>query len=244
MKTLKERMETALAARSGTSKAGLARACGVSKPSVTGWFSGDTQSLDGGNLIKAAAYLGVRPEWLATGRGAMTTEAQPGSSSYPLYPVEVWDDDTPLDDDEVELPIYKSAEFASGNGTSHQVVVDEGRRLRYGRRTLRKAGVNIASAAGGLNKGRSNEPLILDGAIVMMDKSKTEIVDGEFYGLDQEGEFRVKRLYQLRGGGLRLRSYNQEEFEDEDYGPDWHERISIIGWVWTWEPPIQIWRGR
>ena len=40
----------------------LARACKVSPPSVSDWESGKTRMIDGENLVKAAAALGVTPE--------------------------------------------------------------------------------------------------------------------------------------------------------------------------------------
>lgn len=245
MSTLKERLEMALAAKNGASKAGLARACSISKPAVSAWFSGGTTSLEGSNLLAASAYLGVRPEWLASGRGSMhPAQSQPTAKPYTLIPVEAWDDDTPLDDDTVEVPIYKSAEFSSGPGRSQDLVIDEGMRLRYGKRTLKNNGVEAAQVAGGLNKGRSNEPVFPDGCIVLMDQSKTEIVEGEPYGLEHLGEFRVKQLYRLPGGGLRLRSYNRDEYPDEDYGADWPEQIRIVGWVWIHQPKARKWKGK
>ena len=78
MSTLMERMSIALAYRQSIAKPGeeisqaaLSRACGVKPPSVNNWFSGKTKSLEGANLTRAAAYFGVRPTWLAEGKGAM-----------------------------------------------------------------------------------------------------------------------------------------------------------------------------
>lgn len=51
------------------SKKALADYCGVSPPSVNGWFNGKTKSLKGTSLIKAAEYLNVREQWLADGTG-------------------------------------------------------------------------------------------------------------------------------------------------------------------------------
>lgn len=164
--------------------------------------------------------------------------------SYTLIPVEEWDDDSPLDDETVEVVLYRTLEVQSGNGRAPQHVIDDGARLRYGKRTLRKAGVDPANAAGGINRGNSNEPVIPDGSVVMMDRSKTQIVDGELYAIDHDGEFRAKLLYRLPGGGLRVRSYNREEYPDEDYGSDWHDHIKILGWVWIHQPPVRKWRGR
>jgi len=50
-------------------RAALARACEVSAPSVSDWFSGKTVSLEAKSLIKAAEFCGVRPYWLMTGKG-------------------------------------------------------------------------------------------------------------------------------------------------------------------------------
>ena len=76
MSTLADRLSQALAARQAAAaageritKAGLARACGIKQPSVSDWFNGQTATIEGQNLIAAAAYLGVSPEWLATGKG-------------------------------------------------------------------------------------------------------------------------------------------------------------------------------
>lgn len=43
----------------------MARHCGVKPPSVSAWLSGDTKTIEGSNLLKAAEFLGVRPKWLS-----------------------------------------------------------------------------------------------------------------------------------------------------------------------------------
>lgn len=66
---LKDRLQHLLDEQPDKTKAGLARACGIKAPSVSAWFSGRTESLAGNNLLQAAAYFGVTPEWLSTGTG-------------------------------------------------------------------------------------------------------------------------------------------------------------------------------
>jgi transcriptional regulator with XRE-family HTH domain len=63
-------------------QAELARACGIKPPSVSSWFSGDTLSLEGENLVRAAGYLGVNPHWLATGEGQMIGELKSPSNDH------------------------------------------------------------------------------------------------------------------------------------------------------------------
>ena len=78
MTTLADRMREALAYRESiadpgepVSQASLARACGIKQPSVNAWFSGDTKSLRGDGLVRAANYLRVSSSWLSSGAGTM-----------------------------------------------------------------------------------------------------------------------------------------------------------------------------
>ncbi len=82
MSTLKERMEAALLHRRAMSSPGervtqrdLANYVGVSAPSVSAWFSGETKSLKGDTALKAAKFLGVRAEWLNSGAGPMLSSS-------------------------------------------------------------------------------------------------------------------------------------------------------------------------
>lgn len=71
MQTLNERLRAAMNGPPKITQAQLAKACGVRQPSVNAWLSGRTRGLDGQNLISAARFLRVNPEWLATGKGEM-----------------------------------------------------------------------------------------------------------------------------------------------------------------------------
>lgn len=68
MNTLRERIHQAMT-DAHLSQAQLARACGVSAPSVNDWLSGKTKTLKGSTAVRAAACLGVSPLWLTEGRG-------------------------------------------------------------------------------------------------------------------------------------------------------------------------------
>lgn len=244
MKTLQERLKIAMAGPPKISQASLARACRISAPSVNDWISGKTKSIEGANLLHAAAHLKVLPLWLATGKGpireigggdANELEQSGDAEAVMIGDLSPWDDSTPLDDDEVELPLYKEVELAAGSG---RTAVQEmpGRKLRFSYATLRAAGVDPAAAVCAQLKGNSMEPLIMNGATVGIDKATTRVVDGEIYALEHDGMLRVKYLYRLPGGGLRLRSFNHDEYPDEEYTPEEMQAksIDIIGWVFWW----------
>lgn len=88
--SLSDRLKQALAAHpDGLTQLGLAIACGVKPPSVHGWVSGKTKSMQADYLYPAAAYLGVRPIWLAMGKGPMRGPdlAMEGTATYEAWPI-------------------------------------------------------------------------------------------------------------------------------------------------------------
>lgn len=196
----------------------------------------------------AAAFakaLGLRVEYLLDGSEPKTernntddsltsrsvNESQKG---YVLGILDGWDDNTPLDDDEVELPLYKEVEISGGRGRQAPSVELTTMKLRFSHSTLRKAGVDPTNAACATLRDRSMERLIMDGSSIGIDRGRTEIKDGKIYAVDNGGELRAKYLYKVKGGGIRLRSENSDEYPDEIFGSDWPEHVRILGWVFWW----------
>ncbi|MFJ4349433.1 S24 family peptidase [Pseudomonas sp. NPDC089428] len=217
------------------SQAALARACGIRPPSVNDWLSGKTKTIEGQNLLRAAEFLKVTPMWLATGKGAMRKAgpaAAPVANATMLGPISVWDDETPLDDDEVYVPFLKEVELSAGSG---RTVIEKStsRKLRFGKQTLRNQGVQFDQAVCVTVHGNSMEPVLPDGSTVGVDRSSTAVKDGKMYAIDHGGELRVKTLYRMPGGGLRFRSFNQDEHPDEEYSADdlTEKNIRILGKV-------------
>ena len=235
MSTLQERLRQVLAGPPKISQAALARACGIKPPSVNDWISGKTKTIEGQNLLLAADFLKVTPMWLATGKGAMrrsNTSAPPTSNATMLGPISVWDDETPLDDDEVYVPFLKEVELSAGSGRT-VIEKSSSRKLRFGKLTLRNQGVQFDQAVCVTVHGNSMEPVLPDGSTVGVDRSSTAVKDGKMYAVDHGGELRVKTLYRMPGGGLRFRSFNQDEHPDEEYSAEElaEKNISVLGKV-------------
>lgn len=67
--TLADRLKSAMDALDGRiSASDLSRACGVSPAAVSKWLDGQTKELKAANYADAARALGVREEWLRTGK--------------------------------------------------------------------------------------------------------------------------------------------------------------------------------
>ncbi len=166
-----------------------------------------------------------------TSERATSNQAQSTASGINLFPVETWDDETPLGPDEVELPFFKEVEFSAGKG-SEVMLESGGRKLRFGKRTLQRKQVSPEAAAAAMVTGNSMEPVLPEGSTVGIDTATTQIQDGKMYAVDHSGQLRIKVLYRLPAGGLRLRSYNTEEHPDERYEAEYvQQHIRVIGKV-------------
>ena len=84
--TLAERLHQALAHLPGATQADLARHCGVRGPSVSNWFTGESKTLKADSLRRAAAFLKVDRDWLATGNGASTPALWPADMPLSIGP--------------------------------------------------------------------------------------------------------------------------------------------------------------
>ncbi len=209
---LKDRLKQARK-NAGLTQAELADRVGIKQASVSEIERGLTRT--SGYLVQLAQACGVDPVWLSEGKGSVD-RTRPVANATMLGPISVWDDDTPLDDDEVYVPFLKEVELSAGSGRTI-IEKSSSRKLRFGKQTLRNQGVQFDQAVCVTVHGNSMEPVLPDGSTVGVDRSSTAVKDGKMYAIDHGGELRVKTLYRMPGGGLRFRSFNQDEHPDEEY---------------------------
>ncbi|ELU3013108.1 helix-turn-helix transcriptional regulator [Salmonella enterica] len=210
--TLAERLKEARNARGLTQKA-LGELIGVSQAAIQKIETG--KAVQTTKLVDIARALKVRPEWLGSGLGAMTDDTIPPESEWGR--VDAWDKNTPLPDDEVEVPFLKDIEFAAGNGSCTNEDYN-GFKLRFSKATLRRIGART-DGSGVLcfpARGNSMEPVIPDGATVAINCDDKRIVDGKVYAINQDGWKRLKLLYRTGPDKLSIRSFNSEEHPPEE----------------------------
>lgn len=149
--------------------------------------------------------------------------------------MDAWDSNTPLDDDEVELPLFREVELAAGAGQT-EVIENHGAKLRFAKSTLARAGVQKENAACAFVRGNSMEPVMPNGTCVGVNTGDTAVRDGEIYAIDHDGMLRVKYLHRRPGGGIKIVSQNAIEHEPEDYSAQKvaEENIRVIGRVFWW----------
>ncbi|PVZ79526.1 phage repressor protein [Serratia sp. S1B] len=197
------------------------------------------QQLEGGEtkrpryLPELSVALGCSVKWLLTGDEDQPPAYHPNSTIPPEHEwagVTTWDDDTPLDDDEVYIPYYKNIELAAGYGCSTNED-HNGFKLRFSKSTLRRYGAEPENVISFSVHGDSMAPVIPNKSTVTVDKGHTTITDGGIYAIEQDELFRMKMLYRLPGRRVSLRSYNKEDYPDEESDLD---NIKIIGRVINW----------
>ena len=200
-------------------QAGLARACGIKTPSVSGWFTGKTKSVTFENALRAAAYLGVSAPWLASGEGEMHSSS-----------VKAIDDAEEIEDDLVRIPEFK-ARCAAGPG--QEVFFDEvtdSIPAVYRRSWFQARCINPDNCRRFKVRGDSMEPLIWDGDTILVDCGAREVLDGKIYAFMLAGQMRVKGLRRLLRGGYIVESLNPA-LKDEVLTDDDLDTFVIIGRV-------------
>lgn len=231
--TFAQRLQYAMDA-AGLTQAALAERSGVSQAAIQKITSGKSQSTK--KLLEISYALGVRPEWLGMGIEPMREGGREHSDDSTIPPehewsgVDGWDDKSPLPDDEVYIPLYKDIELAAGHGSlsngDHNQFM-----LRFSKATLRRYGAQKENVVCFPVHGDSMAPVMPERTTVTVDTGNKKIVDGGIYAICQDGLCRLKLLYRLPGNRVSIRSYNKDEFPDEDADLS---QVEIIGRVINW----------
>lgn len=235
VKTLKQRVRWALE-KAGITQAELARRVGIERASVSGWFTGDTKSIDGVNLVKAASALQVDPEWLSSGEGQ--PEVREPGGSYGLAPILAWEHDGDLPPgDYIKIPRF-AVGLSAGQGDEQlnmgfqfHIEFNRAETLAFRADWIRKMRLNPSKLVSMRVVGDSMEERLHDGDAVVIDTNQIEVIDGKVYALWYDGGERVKRLYRLPGGGLLVRSDNETKYPDLKLSVDEASNVRIIGRV-------------
>ena len=180
MTTLASRVSEAMAER-GCSLTELANAAGAKPPSVSDWLNGKTQTLKLSTALNAARFLGVEALWLAEGKGPRRR------SDSPLQMV------TPGDD---RMPIRRVRFRLSAGVSGYEIEYDNGESepIFMARRWFDAHHYRPEMLLAIKVTGRSMEPSLYDGDLVIVNTEDTALKDGCVFAANYEGELVIKRL--------------------------------------------------
>lgn len=217
----------------GMTQQQLADIVNVNQPVIGSIESRDSETSK--HASKIADALSVSLDWLLTGKGSKPFLENNEKEVNHKRGLKTWDENTPLLDDEVELPFYTNMHVAGGH-SDECTELESNRNLRFSKQSLREANVNCEDAIVIKVIGDSMEPLILDGSTIAIDtsKAKVSIKDNRIYALESDGDLRCKYIQRVPGGKIKLISENPM-YDDELYEIDEFSKIyRIIGWVFWW----------
>jgi len=217
----------------GLTQQQLADGISVNQPVIGSIESRDSETSKHASRI--AAELSVNLDWLLTGKGNKAPLKVASNKATYDSGLSLWDDETPMSDDDVELPFYSKVQIAAGQGLANDDTKSH-RNLRFSKRSLRDANVNSEDAIVVKVTGDSMERLILDGATIAVDTSKAglPIKDNRIYALETDGDLRCKYIQRVPGGKIKLISENTM-YADEVYDmAEFSKLYRIVGWVFWW----------
>lgn len=226
MQTVADRIQIKIKEK-GCSQADIVRASSATKGTVSKWVSG-VNIPKGEYLLSLATYLNTNTGWLLTGEGGDGSAIE-GSD---FAAVVGWDDNTPLDEYEFEIPHFDKVTVSAGNKEG-DVQQRTDKKIRMSKRSARRAGASITQSFSYINDGDSMSEKISDGARCTADASKTEIKDGKIYCFRHGVMRRTKYLNWLPDGSLLIKSHNPA-YKDEIVASENLGDIEILGWVWEW----------
>lgn len=210
------------AVRLAGSKGGLAAKTGIKERTLGYLLAGQDAKLS--QLRRISDGVGIRLEWLATGRGPLREGELAAAGGTDLQATS----------GTVVISRY-DARAAAGKASllpaSHVI-----ERIQFAeewiRVKLRRNPQNLAIIEA---FGDSMEPTIADGDQLMLDLAVSDIHSGRIYVLDVGGELLVKRINRRISGHLVVMSDNPR-YPPEEVPPSEHNPLRIIGEV--------VWHGR
>ncbi|MFJ5299964.1 helix-turn-helix transcriptional regulator [Pseudomonas sp. NPDC088368] len=201
----------------------------VTPQHVNNWFK---RGIPMARMEEVAELLSVNVRWLRSGEGPKHPGEDCGNIGLNV-PTRTRPERTGARD-ELDMPFY--SELMTQPPGQSSIGEIHGHKVRLARRVLDAMDVQLHNAICVAMVGNSMADKIQDGSLIGVDRGRINVIDGEIYALEHDGMLRVKYLYRLPGGGLRLRSHNASEYPDEIFSAEQiqEQHIHILGWIFWW----------
>lgn len=224
MNTSGERLR-ALLNECGLTPSDLAALRSVSAQHVNNWFK---RGVPLARLDELAELFCVNRGWLHTGDGPKHPNSilrhqqmrqEPDDGSTPLSTV---------DGRLLPVPLHELREG--------KLVPIKGKYLRLPAQSLQKLGICASHTICVTMPATNMAPLIPGNALLAIDLSLTEVIEGETYALLHNGTLRVNCLSLGQSGTLCLHSHDRRNHTVERYTPAQlkSQDLRILGWVFHW----------
>ncbi|AIC11255.1 peptidase S24 [Xylella fastidiosa subsp. sandyi Ann-1] len=222
---VKKRFIAALGKNREVTQSAIATFCNVSEQAVSGWKR--TGRIDKKHFAALSTALKVPLEyWYGEAYGAERV----GIDVRRIRAVDGEEGTDPETD--VMIPVY-DLEVSGGPGCTVPEYVETRYKLPFQINWLRTWDAKPNDILIAKVRGSSMEDVLYEGDKVVIHTKRRRIRNDAVYALVYGGEARIKRLFVMADGSLRIVSHNPDKgrFPDEVVQPDNLEQVSIIGQV-------------
>ncbi|MFC4729500.1 S24 family peptidase [Coralloluteibacterium thermophilus] len=215
-----------------------ADAIGCERGTVSMWEAPSSQVKTVGDyLLEVARAYKVRPEWVndldSDDDGFPWQPTEGRRVKVAAYEIRAVDGEDGIDPDrDAMVPVYDIL-VSGGQGVIIPEFVETKYRLPYQIDWLNRWNAKPEDILIAKVHGSSMEPILWHGDKAIIHRGRRLVSDGRVYSLIYGGEARVKRLYRLADGSLRINSANpdKDQYPDEVIGPEEMDSVYVIGQV-------------
>ena len=217
--TLSQRIQEIIA--SGYTQTDLSRAAGVTKGTSNQWIDGKIKSIKLEYAQGIQTLTGFHANWIVTGKGDKKADAF--KPDYHLINAE----QTELATGKIE---YWDARGSCGGGIHNYEQMPKGHLVKEAS-FFSKYNLKPENAFAIYADGNSMAEFIVDGDIVIFDKSKTTPISGQIFAIEHPDGLRIKVLRRAIDGSWTLISKNTDKatYPDEIIPPGHTELLKIHG---------------
>lgn len=200
----------------GLTQEKAARILGFNTQGAVSHFLNGVIPLNTDATLRFAAMLGVSPTNIRPELQGLLGVPEGGNLSHTGRAIKVFEDDDPVEEDEVVVPSLE-LKLSAGTGRLQWEIDPHGKQNRYRREWIQRRQLNPGNLVTMKVDGDSMSPGLPDGCSVTLDTSLTAIRSGKRHAIDYMGEFFIKRLFRQPDGSVMVRSDNP----DKTRHPDW-----------------------
>lgn len=231
-RTLGERIKLERIRRGFRRQKDLADAIGCTRESVTMWETDKVSAVGGDYLPALARALNVTPEWIQTGE---QPKYPPAGVAEPIsaYGVDATEGDEDFDPEKEAWVPDVEVMVSAGPGKITPQFVETKYRQRYRLSWFREKQAKPENVRTMRVDGDSMERTLFDGDKIAVDFGSTSIKNGAVYLIVVGQDTRVKRLFRMTDGRIRIVSDNasKEMYPDEYVAPEHMDSLVVLGRV-------------
>lgn len=200
------------------------------------WFAGPPMNGDREALIRKSGLTKGRISQLFDSEQPFGERAARTLAQSLGLPSEFFNTPADAHFNAADFTTVRRADVAFSNGCG-QVVYHEDEKppLVFRSDFLRRLGIAPGNAVVVDAEGISNEPKIVDGAVVLVNRGDRERLDGRFFAFRFDGELLIKRLERIDGVGILATAENSNfKPKTKIYPAPVLDQMDVIGHaVWT-----------